>query len=194
MDQNKKEELKLDLFNKEYDSVAQAIRTLFLAGEKVIALGVTIIVAGLSYGIKEKVYDLLLFLPFAFFGVLFYGIHIFVEIMSLGGYKRFWEERINIAFDENILLWELFISKGRHRFIGRIFLYIIYMIFLGFTILISLRTAHEKYTDGTFWGILIGILFFSIGLIIVMYKSNKAFDRTYQIAKHHSKAKTAVDK
>ncbi len=51
---DKREELKIELLIKECDSVGQEIKTLFLASEKVIGLGMAIIAAGLTFGLKEK--------------------------------------------------------------------------------------------------------------------------------------------
>jgi hypothetical protein len=79
----KKEELKIGLLFKECDSVGQGIRNLSLLAEKISALGFAVIAAGLAYGIKENINEILLFLPFAFFGVLLYGIHVLTEGMSL---------------------------------------------------------------------------------------------------------------
>lgn len=189
---DKKEEIKINLLIKECDSVGQGTRTLFLSSERVIALGFTIIAAGLTFGIKEKILEILLFLPIAVFGVLLYGIHISTELMSLGGYKCHLEEKINITLGENVLLWELFIAKERHGAFGGTFLYLIYALFLGLAVFISLSTALQHYTKSTFWGIVIVILFLTVALIISLYKMNKAFDRTYQIAKKRSKQKVVI--
>lgn len=130
-----KEKLQIELLQKEYDNVWQGIRNLSLAGSKVIALGLTIIAAGLTLGVKEKILDILLLLPIAIYGVLFYGIHISTELISLGGYKRYLEEKLNGITGNNILLWELSIARRRHSAFGKNFLYIIYVLFLVLTIL-----------------------------------------------------------
>lgn len=189
---DKKEEIKINLLIKECDSVGQGIRTLLLSSEKIIALGFTIIAAGLTFGLKEKINEILLFLPFAVFGVLLYGIYIFTELMSLGGYKCHLEEKINKTLGENVLLWELFIAKGRHRAFVKYFLYLIYVLFLGLTVFISLSTAWQHYTKSTFGGIVIGILFLTVGLIIALNKMNKVFDRTYQVAKKRFEQKEVI--
>ena len=189
---DKKEEIKINLLIKECDTIGQGIRTLILAGERVVALGFAVIAAGLTFGIKEKIDEILLFLPFAVFGVLLYGIHIFTEVMSLGGYKRNLEEKINVILGENLLLWELFLAKERHGAFGKTILNLVYAFFLVLTIFISLSTAWRNYTKGTFGGLVIGILFLTICLVISMYKMDKAFHRTYQIAKKQSEQKGII--
>lgn len=186
------EKHKNDVLFREYESVGQVIYTLFLTSEKIIALGFTVIAAGLTYGLKEEINEILLFLPVAVFGVLFYGVHLFTELMSLGGYKRHLEEKINVSVGENVVLWQLFIAKGRHKAFGKIFLYIIYLIFLGLTIFISLSTAWQHYTKSTFGCSVVIILFLGYGLIISLYKMNRAFEETYQIAKKSSEQKVII--
>jgi hypothetical protein len=182
-----KEEIKINLLIKECDSVGQGIRTLFLSTEKFIGFGFTIIAAGLAYGIKEKINEILLVLPFALIGALLYVIDVSTEINSLGGYKCHLEETINMALGKNVLLWELFIAKERHRPVVRLFLYLVYSLFLGFTIFISLSTAWRCYTTKSiFFCILITILLLTAGLIISLHKMNVAFNRTYQIARKQS--------
>lgn len=183
---DKKEEIKINLLIKECDSVGQGIRTLFLSSEKLIALEFTIIAAGLTIGIKEKINEILLFLPIAAFGVLLYGIHIYTELLSLGGYKRYLEEKINITLGENVLLWESLITKTRHFDFVTNILWIIYTFFLVLIILIGLSTALQYYTKGTFWAMVIVVLFFTVSLIISLYRMTKIFDKTYQIAKKQS--------
>jgi protein-S-isoprenylcysteine O-methyltransferase Ste14 len=189
---DKKEELKIDLLFKECDSVGQAIRNFSLLAERISALGLAVIAAGLAYGIKEKINEILLFLPFAFFLVMLYGIHILTEGISLGGYKRHLEGRINNIFGEHLLLWELFIAKERHGSFARFFLSIAYLLFLVCFGFLSLKTALQNYTKSTFVFMLIGILFSVVILIISYCKMNRAFDRVYQIAKKQSKQNIVI--
>jgi len=186
---NEEEKLKIELLIKECESTGQAIRTMLLTNEKVMALGFTIISTGLVYGIKEKVSEILLFLPLAVFAVLFYGIRITAEIMSLGGYKRYLEENINSILRENVLLWESFIAPKMHRSFVLLLLYIVYTFFILLVVFISLQTIWRYYTKETFWFMVIFLLSLSICLIISLSNLYKAFDTTYQIAKEKSKIK-----
>ena len=190
---DKREEFKIELLIKECDSVGQKIETLFLASEKVIGLGLAIIAAGLTFGLKEKINEILLFLPIAVLGVMLYGVHIFTELTSLGGYKCYLEERINTIFGENILLWESFIAKGRHHAFVTYFLHFVYLLFLASTIYISLNTACRHYESSVFWGIVIVILTLSVGLIVSLVKMYGAFNKTYQMAKRQANQKIAID-
>jgi hypothetical protein len=164
---------KVEVLIKECEIVGKRLSDLVLMSEKIVALGFTIIAVGMSLGIKEKIYEILLVMPVAAFGVLSYGILVGSEIMSLGGYKRYLEEKINITFRENILLWESFIAKQRHRSFEVNFLNIIYALFLLFVIGISLSTTLQYYTKSTFVFMLAVILTLTFGLIIALYKMKK---------------------
>jgi len=180
---DEKEKLEIEILVKECDSVGQEIRTLFRTSEKIIALGIGIIAAGLTLGLTEGINEILLFLPVAVLGVFFYAVLINTELMSLGGYKRYLEERINIIFRENILLWESFIAKGKRRLLIWRLLHFIYLLFFGLTIFISLHTAWQHYGRKVFWGIVILLSVLFIGLILSFIEKEKTFDKTYQMAR-----------
>jgi hypothetical protein len=183
MDEKEKEKARLDLLMKEADTTGQGIRTILLTSERIIALGLTISGAGLAYGIKEKIYDVLLFLPVAVIGVFIYGTALFTELMSLGGYKKHLEEKINRLLGQNILLWESSIAHKRHSAFVKVALYIIYSLFLALTIYVSLSTALKYYVMATVWGLIILDLIMLIFLGITLIKMVKTFDETYLHAK-----------
>lgn len=180
---DKKEELKIDLLIKEYESIGQGIRTLFITNEKIIGLGFTIIATGLTFGIKEEINEILLFLPVAIFGMMLYGVHIFTELMSMSGYRRCLEEKINVLLEDNILHWESSVVQKKHRTFGNYLLYIVYFLFLVLAIFVSLSTAWQHYSDKVFWGIASLTLGLLVALIISIVEMNKVRDKTYQNAK-----------
>jgi len=184
---NKKEELKIEILMKEYECVGQKIEALFLTSERIIGLGIVVIVAMLTFGLERKINSILLFLPVAFLGVLLYGVHVFTELTSLGGYKRYLEERINTIFEENLLFWESIIAKKRHYAFVTYFLHFLYAFFLVLTVSLSLHTAWQHYGNKVFWFIITFLLGLSIGLIISLVKMYKAFDETYKMAKKIAK-------
>lgn len=183
------EKLKINMMAKECDSIGQAVRNFILGEERIIALGLTIMGAALAYGLKEKINEILLILPIAVFGVMIYGSRLFHELMSMAGYKKYLEEKINNKVGENILFWELFISKEMHGSFPNKVLYIIYVIFLALTVYISLGTASKYYSKNIFWGMVIVISFLTIGLIISFIKMNRAFEKIYTLSKRESEKK-----
>lgn len=183
MDEKEKEKARLDLLMKEADTTGQGIRTILLTSERIIALGLTISGAGLAYGIKEKIHDVLLFLPVAVIGVFIYGTALFTELMSLGGYKKHLEEKINHLLGQNILLWESSIAHRRHIAFVKFALYITYTLFLGLTIYISISTACRYYVTATFWCLITLDFTMLIFLGIALMKMAKTFDETYMHAK-----------
>jgi hypothetical protein len=178
-----KEKLRSEILVKEYEIIGQATRTLFLSSEKAIALGFTILGTGFIIGIKEKIEYMLLFLPFAVFGVLLYDINIATELGTMGGYKRYLEERINSELKERILLWELFLSEERHKSLAKKLSFPIYLIFTGLTVYFSLATAWESCPKWFFWCLVCVFLGFALGLISSVHKSYKAFAHTYEKCK-----------
>lgn len=124
-----KEELIIEVLIRECETVGQQINTFILANQKTIGLGLAVLSAGLVYGLKEQIKEVLLFLPIAAFGILFYGIRIITETMCLGGYKHHLEETINRILGKNILLWESFIAPNLLHGSVTKFLYFIYALF-----------------------------------------------------------------
>lgn len=180
---DKKQELKLQLLAEECRTCGESIRTLFLATEKVIGLGLAIMAAGMAYGLKEGIHEILVLLPVGIFGVLLYGIYISTEILSLGGYRRYLEEGINAAFGEAIFYWESGIAEKRHSDFVRYALHFVYLLFLAVTIYVSCRTAWRQYGSEVFCALVIVILALLIVLIISFVNMNKSFDKTYKLAK-----------
>ena len=187
-----REELRIELLIKECERVGQVISSMTPTVEKIIGLGCTVIATGLIFGIKEKIDEILLFLPVAVFGVFFYGIRTATETRSLGGYKRHLEEKINTILGQNILFWESLMAPNMHGSFAMKLLYFIYAFFLVLIVFISLSTAWKYYTRSTFWCMVIILLLLFIGLIISLHKLYKTFDRTYQLVKKYSEEKRVI--
>jgi hypothetical protein len=139
-----KEKLKIELLIKEHDSIDKATRTLFLSSQTVLGIGITIIVAGLTIGLKENISGILLILPFAIYTIFFYWVHLSIQLASLGGYEGYLEDRINTFFGENLVFWQIGIAKKElHISFVTPFLFVIYSILLGVTAILSLKTASD---------------------------------------------------
>jgi hypothetical protein len=184
-------ESKLEVLMKEYEAAWQQIQTRAGINEKIVGLGLTVLTAGLVYGIKEKVGEMLLVVPVGFFGIMFYSVFITTDIMSLGGYRRHLEERINAILGENVLLAEEIARKLIHRHFSLVCLYIIYAVALGLTIFLSLKTALQIYGSPTFAGLSIFLALLFFALLISLIKLNAVYDRTYHLACSRAEQKIA---
>ncbi|MGD0627271.1 MAG: hypothetical protein ABSB32_21530, partial [Thermodesulfobacteriota bacterium] len=151
-------EAKLEVLLKDYETNWQQIQMRIGINEKIVGFGLTVLGAGLIYGIKEKVVEILLPLPVGVFGLIFYSVFITTDIMSLGGYRRYLEERINTILGENVLMGEKRAEKFIHRNFSLIWLYIIYFLSLGITIFLSLQNTLQVYGLRAFFGLSLFLL------------------------------------
>ena len=104
------EKLKADYFFREAERVGGIIVNYYLSAGRTIPIGFTIIAlaASISSMKQELITTSILFpvISIASFAVMLYGVLMFVEVVSQGGYKKFLEERFNDMLKENLLLWE----------------------------------------------------------------------------------------
>jgi hypothetical protein len=105
----------LDALIKESERLSADIRSLEAMNEKFLGFGITIIGAGLAYGIKEEVAPMFPGLPIALFGVLYMMLDRLRSMMWLGGYKREIEDRINSLSGFRIANWERLVVESRGR-------------------------------------------------------------------------------
>ena len=176
------EKIKIDILLMEYDNIWKRIDNCSKLTEKVIGIGIAIISAGLVWGIKENNYFVIVSLPIAFIGVLFYGIDTATETISLGGYKKYLEEILNEILGKDFLCWETAIAMHRHFGLDRTNLYSIYGIFLFTIITISLITAFRHYPLYIFILISIIIFILLIFLFISLLEKHRIFNKSYNIA------------
>lgn len=178
-----KDNSSLDILLKEYDQVSEWVRSLFLSSEKLIGFGVALVTVGLSYGLKEKVYEVLLLLPIVLSGVLLYAAHLTTGLRAVAGYKKYLEERINEALGGEYLLWESHLAKSQHRLIGQKLIHLVSAILYLLSIWLSLQTAWQFYRREIFYSLVIINLVFFTGIIISVVEMYRVFDRIYQSSK-----------
>lgn len=188
-----KEKLKLELIIKEHDSIGQATRTLFLSSQTVLGIGLTIIVTVFTIGLREKINEIFIFLPYAIYLVFFYWIHLVFQLASFGGYKGYLEERINTFFGENLVFWEMCIAKKLQISFVEPFLFVIFSILLIISMYLSIKVA-QSYGELIFWANGFLLFLFFIGLIVSLYRMYGVFERTYQRAKNYSKEDVVISK
>ncbi len=173
--------IKLELLTKEHEHAWEDIRLFMGTNEKVMGLGFTLLGTGLALGFKEQIKEIMIFLPIAVLAILFYSMYNLNVIMTLGGYKKYIEEKINNEINENILIWEDIVKDLHHNNIIAIFLYLIYTIFFLATIYLSLINSWKYYGITFFIIYSFILLLLIIGLVISLIKMSRSFKYSYNL-------------
>ena len=139
--------------------------------------------AGLVYGIKEKINEILLVLPIGLYGVMFYAVLNTFIVMTLGGHKKYLAERINTYFGEELLIWERVANKMIHPNISQICLHFLYAVCLFVVVFIGYGSASLNYCSEIRIAYIAVIIGMSILLVISLVVMGKAFNRAYTISK-----------
>ena len=164
--------VELDVLMKEYDIVSGEIRQRLATNERVMGLGLTIIVVGLTFAIKDNVKEILLFMPIGFFAVLFYALQNNTALVSLGGYRCHLQEQINARVGKKILTWETIAPKLVHKNATVAALYAIYGLILSFSIAVSFRTAWNSYPPYVF---IVNLILIAIVTALLVFSLTRWF-------------------
>lgn len=103
----------LTVLLKSYELTTAEIRDILSANDRLVALGVAAISAGISYGLVADKREVFLVLPVLVMGVCAYAILNHHNVTFLGGYKRYLEMQINELIGKRALLWEHIVSQRR---------------------------------------------------------------------------------
>ncbi|MFH1033273.1 MAG: hypothetical protein V1806_02090 [Pseudomonadota bacterium] len=141
-------EVMIQLLMKEYELLTQEIKERVGRSDKIMGFGITIIGAGISYGINEELNEILILMPLAFMGIILYAIYNTTIVMALGGCKQLIAERVNDNFPQNILIWESISRRLVHHSIAIKCLDILYAIFLGGAIIVGLKAGADSADFG----------------------------------------------
>jgi len=177
-----KEDPKLQVLLNEYNAVTQEINMRIRLNQTIIGFGAAILGAALTLGVKEKITEILLPAPLVFFMAFFVGLFNTNGMLSLGGYKRYLEERINRTLGENILMRAEISRKLIEGHFITIVLYSSYVLVFGLTLLISLQ-EWLKYGIIVFMGSLVIGAFLSTTLIMSMIKLTKTSSKALEWAR-----------
>lgn len=109
------ETARLDALLREAESVSEGTRALFLSTERVVALGFSIAALAATIGLVQDRREILMAAPFALLGALAYGVHLWSEMIFMGGYRRYLEEGINQILGTPTIVWESQIVPSLRR-------------------------------------------------------------------------------
>ncbi len=174
----------IKILQQDYERTAQHIRLLESTNDKIVGFGITIVVAGFTYGIQSKIDEVFFFLPIAFIGVFLYATLQYMNLFWLGGYNHALEDKINLLAGETLVHWESLIQSSRRRMsLNNLSLVSIYLlVFVGIAAYSFFRIFRAQ---GLVLGIVFGavVLFFSILLLVAVRRMLGAYDQSYQESK-----------
>lgn len=105
----------VDVLLKEHEAICSQIREMVSYSDRIFGLGVTILGAVFVYGIKESAHAITMATPFAVSMLLLFCLSIYSAILSLGGYRRYLEDKLSRAIGETLLTWEIVTTKLLHN-------------------------------------------------------------------------------
>ena len=105
---------KVDVLIKEHEAICAQIREMVSYSDRILGFGITILGAVFLYGIKEAVHAITIATPFALSFLLLFCSSIFSAILSLGGYRRYLEDKLALQVGERILMWEYITPRILH--------------------------------------------------------------------------------
>jgi hypothetical protein len=157
----------LSILCAEYKRVADGIRQIESSTDRLLTIGVTVVVAGVAYGIERNITQVFLLIPAALAIVFLYSILQYSHVLWMGGYNRALEDKINETTPEPLLIWERSVNQFRGRIAPpNIFLAVFY-----FFLLVGLYT-YSAVTVIAAYNILVSVCFvgfevFSISTIVL---------------------------
>lgn len=156
--------LEEEVLIREYERMCTEIRTVEANNEKVITFGLSIITAAFAIGAAQHVSTVFLLIPIALVGVFLYAALLYTYVFSMGGYKRYLEDRLNEHIGKKVLLWERMVAIRQKRNIIRPALVAIYLL-IG----IVLGAVSEAYIEIDFglWLMLL-IALITVALLVVL--------------------------
>src|SRR5205814_1667055 len=106
---------KVDILLKEHDIICTQIREMVSYSDRMFGFGVTILGAVFLYGTKEGAHAITIATPFAITLLLLFCSSIYAAILSLGGYRRYLEDRLYGFIGERLLMWEHITPRILHN-------------------------------------------------------------------------------
>lgn len=143
----------LAILMKSYELSAAEIQNTVSANDRLVAMGITAIGAGVSYGLISGKSEVFLALPVLLVSVYVYAVLNHHNISYLGGYKRFLEGRINALAGENLLVWEHVVAERSRWHIVNVPLISAYVTLLLGVIYLSLHTVFAQFSPGVAYGV-----------------------------------------
>ena len=173
---------KLSVLLQDYQMTSQEMNRRLGTNERNIALGGTILGVAFTVALKYNANKVLIFVPLALFCIAFYATFNVTMIMSLAGYRRFVEKRINDCLGENILIWDSIARKKVHPTFSLLVLNLIYFLIICLTSYFGLTSAWSLYGPTGFWLLLFILAGLLVSLAFALRELLRAFDIAYETA------------
>lgn len=170
----------------EYQRVCEEIRSIENQNDKIVGVGLTIIGAGVLYGLSQNLNEVFIALPFMLIAVLFWAVLQYHNLLRFGGYKRALEEEINRVLGRPVLVWELLLADDQRRLhVTNAPLITLYYVFL---VAVSSYSEYRVFPAfGSAVGFIEGgsILGCLLILIFSVRRALRAFERAHEAATAH---------
>jgi hypothetical protein len=183
--------LRSDLLIKDYEITCAQIRDMVSYSDRMFGVGVTLVAAGFSYGVKEKLAEVIIAVSFLNIALLVFASSLYTGIFALGGYRRRIEEELNgILGGDSVLRWESVVPAAVHRslpmrgFVALLLCLLVAVNYYGWRSATSLLSSHPNLL------LLIQIAYVASGaLLIACYASTAAtYQRAYDLSKRTVRA------
>lgn len=163
----------LDILIQQYDQLGSYILAVEDKYEKIATLVLTILTAGMVYGIQGHVRVLFLFVPFGLLWIISHNAAMLRSVILLGRYRKRLEMEINRIIGHKVMLWETvliprFVSKSLLNRFEQVLLFAMSAGLLGFSIYKVFRLFDPTTTivDG------VAILLLGLPLMVAAFRPN----------------------
>lgn len=174
----------LEILKTEYIRTFDEIKLLMESNDKNLGLGITILTGFAIFLPDDKSKEFTLLFPVLIFALFFYGVYTYNNILIMGGYKKYLEEKINKLANSNILIWESeLLVKLRNKGLWNWPTWIAYGLFIVGICIYSLQNTFLYYGCTAMWLLFSVIVLLIIILIYSLLVARKQFDRSYNLAK-----------
>jgi len=150
---------------------------------RVVAIGSGLVLTGLALAIREKIYEVIMFLPVLMFSLCFYYLNLHTAVREMGGYKRYIEERINEIVGEQIYLWESELVHRRHSNVANQFMAGIFFFILIASVAAALFVSYTYKHKWVLYAEIIAIVLLGFGCVLATVRMTTSFEKTYCDAK-----------
>lgn len=167
---------------KEYELLSQEIARRAGTNERALGLGLAVLAAGFTFGLKEEVAVILILLPIAFLIVLLWGVFNTTVLLFLSGYRWWVEDQINARRGRPTLLLG---RMGKEMILGHrlvVTMSMLYVIFLSLTIWVGVTTVTTAYATLVVAGYVLLLLILLFELVVGARRLLEAPDRAHEWA------------
>lgn len=167
----------------EYKRICDDIRSFETQSDKILNLGVGVVSLSALVGVHYAVALIFFMIPVATSVVVLYTILTYCHIQSMGGYKRYIEDQINVIVTDKLLVWEAVVTEREKHNLVRNFLLTTYAIAVVGLMGASVYYVNKEYGRYPMYAILALIALFFVAIYISVRKLTKINDQTYANAR-----------